>query len=805
MHRSFVSVAFLFAAGLSALAQDSIDSKVQGAERRDGFLRYYWDARQGRIWLEIDKWNTEFLYVLSLPAGIGSNDIGLDRGQIGAERIVQFERSGPKVLLVASNYDFRSSSPEAAQQRAVKESFAQSVLWGFEIVAEEGGRALVDATPLFLRDAYDVAGTLQRTDNTTFKFDAPRSAFYLPGTRNFPKNTEIEATITLTGGPAGRHLSSVSPAPDAVTVRQHHSFIQLPEPGFRSRDFDPRAGFFGPTYMDLSAPLGAPITKRFVARHRLQKKDPGERVGEPVQPIVYYLDTAAPEPIRSALLEGARWWNQAFEAAGYINAFRVELMSEDMDPMDIRYNVIQWVHRSTRGWSYGGSVVDPRTGEIIKGKVTLGSLRARQDYLIAEALLAPYESGKPESSAMREMALARLRQLSAHEVGHTLGLAHNYIASTQGNSSVMDYPHPWVELKSDGTLDLSRSYAQGIGEWDKVAINYGYREFPRGTDEHTALSKILLDALQRRLSFLSDADARPLGSAHPLVHLWDNGGNAVDELDRWMKVRAAALSRFSENNIRVDQPLAMLGETLVPLYLSHRYQVEAASKVLGGLSYTYALRGDGQIATQKVPAEEQNRALHSLLATIQPEALALPERVLNVLAPNPHGYRRTRESFPERTGVTFDALSAAETAAGMTIGLILHPERSARLVEYHARDAASPGLATVMDELLKATWQKPPVPGLPGEIQRTVNQAVLYHLMALASNEDATSQVRAMASWKLNQLREWIEQNQGTDDAARASAFLAAAQIKRFLEDPKVIPVPKPAPPPPGMPIGDID
>jgi hypothetical protein len=778
-------------------AQSAIDKKLDGAEPRDGFFRFHWDAKNGKVWLEIDKWNSEFLYLESLPAGIGSNDIGLDRGQLGRSHIVHFERIGPKVLLVANNYDYRTTLDDQAARRAVEESFAKSVLWGFEVAAEDGARVLVDATSFFLRDVHNVAATIRRAENTNFTLDLSRSAFYLPNTRNFPKNTEVEVLLTFTGGPAGRYLSAVTPSSDSVTVREHHSFVELPGPGYTPRAFDPRSGYIFMDYADVTAPLGESMTQRLIARHRLKKKDPTARVSEPVQPIVYYLDRGAPEPARSALLEGARWWNQAFEAAGYKDAFRVELMPEDIDPMDIRYNVIQWVHRSTRGWSYGGAVIDPRTGEIIKGKVTLGSLRVRQDYLIAEALLAPYEKGKPVPDTMREMALARLRQLSAHEVGHTIGLSHNYISSAQKDASVMDYPHPWVELKPDGSIDMSRAYGTGIGEWDKVAIAYGYSDFAPGTNEAAALQAILRAAINRGVYFLSDQDARPPGSAHPSVHLWDNSANAVDELNRWMKVRARALERFSENNIREGQPLAVLAETLAPLYLSHRYQVEAAAKVLGGLEYRYALRGDGQPVMAKVAPQEQRRALNALLATIHPDALAIPERILTILPPRPYGFSRTRESLPARTGLTFDPMSAAETASSLTVSLILNPERATRLIEYAARDSASPSLAEVIDALLNATWKAPPA-GTPygAEVRRTVNHVVLYHLMVLAGNEQAAAQVRAVASSKLNSLKVWLQ------SASTEAAFYATQQIERFQRDPKIIPIPKPAEPPPGQPIG---
>jgi uncharacterized protein DUF5117/uncharacterized protein DUF4953 len=500
----WLAVAFLAGVAADRLAAQpdstpipTILEKTAGTEKFAGYFNLYWDAKQGKLWLEIDKWGTEFLYQSGLSAGIGSNDIGLDRGQLGATRIVRFERSGPKILLLQENLDYRAVSNDADERRAVRDSFAESALWGFTVAAEEKDHALVDATEFFLRDAHGVPAALRRTKQGAYHLDASRCAIYHPQTRNFPLNTEVEATLTFAGDDPGQWVHQVTPSPESITVREHHSFVQIPPPGYKPRAYDPRSSFFGITYMDYAAPISEPIVKRFIARHRLEKKDPKAAVSEPVQPIVYYLDRGAPEPIRSALLEGARWWNQAFEAAGYKNAFRVELMPEGSDSMDLRYNVIQWVHRATRGWSYGAGVIDPRTGEIIKGHVTLGSLRVRQDYLIAEGLLAPYGKGRPVSPKMQEMALARLRQLAAHEVGHTLGLMHNYSASTVNRSSVMDYPPPYVKLGADGTPDLSEAYATGIGEWDKVSIAFGYQDLPPGADEHAALNKILLDAFAR--------------------------------------------------------------------------------------------------------------------------------------------------------------------------------------------------------------------------------------------------------------------------------------------------------------------
>jgi hypothetical protein len=802
-------------------------------QRLPGYFNLYWDAKQGKLWLEIDKWGTQFLYQSGLPAGIGSNDIGLDRGQLGATRIVRFERIGPKVLLIQENLEHRAVSSDPDERRAVHDSFAESALWGFTVAAEEKDHALVDATDFFLRDAHRVPEALRRTKQGAYHLDGSRCAIYLSQTKNFPLNTEVEATLTFAGEEPGAWVREVTPSPESITVREHHSFVQLPPPGYKPRVYDPRGSFFGISYLDYATPISEPVRKRFIARHRLEKKDPKAAMSEPVKPIVYYLDRGAPEPIRSALLEGARWWNQAFEAAGYKNAFRVELLPEGADLMDLRYNVIQWVHRATRGWSYGAAVIDPRTGEIIKGHVTLGSLRVRQDYLIAEALLAPYEKGKPVSPKMQEMALARLRQLAAHEVGHTLGLEHNYSASTVNRSSVMDYPPPYIKLGADGTPDLSEAYATGIGEWDKVSIAFGYQDFPAGTDEHAALNKILNDAFAHGLRFLTDQDARPAGSSSSLAHLWDSGTNAVDELNRMMQVRAAALRRFGENNIREGAPLATLEDVLVPLYMLHRYQVEAASKLVGGMDYTFALRGDGQTPTRIVAPAEQRRALAAVLATLKPDALALPETLLNTIPPRPPEYERGREHFKIRTSPAFDALAPAEAAAQHTLQFLFNPERAARLVEFHApddrrsdlldltpgntmnppsvepqtTDTAHPGLEEVIDTVLNATWKGPHGKGYREQVANAVDNVVLYNLMALAANEKASEEVRGIAYMKLMELKSWFSAPLGSRHEFLNPAHVAFAtwQIEQFEKDPKKMDLAPPAEPPDGPPIGADD
>jgi hypothetical protein len=805
MKRIFLLSLLLFClVPVCAQKPQTIAEKIAGMEKFPGFFPFYWDAKAGKIWLEIDKWNTEFLYVESLPAGIGSNDIGLDRGQLGNSAIVRFDRVGPRVLLVAPNYNFRATTNNPDERIAVKDAFAESTLWGFEVAAEEGTRVLVDATSFYLRDVHQVTNTLQRLQQGTYRLEPSRSAFYLPNTKNFPQNTEVETTLTFTGEPAGQLVREVVPVPEAITVRERHSFVQLPPPGFKPRVFDPRSSFQNVDYMDFATPIEEPVTKRFITRHRLQKKDPSARVSEAVEPIVYYVDRGAPEPVRSALVEGARWWNQAFEAIGYKDAFRVEIMPADVDPMDVRYNVIQWVHRSTRGWSYGNSLVDPRTGEIIQGRVSLGSLRDRQDFLIAEGLLAPYDKTNTASPKLLEMVLARLRQLSAHEVGHTLGLQHNYAASPVSRASVMDYPAPRAKLGADGVPDLSDAYANGIGEWDKVSVAYGYQDFPAGTNEQQALDRTLSEAFARGLMYLTDQDARPPSSASSVAHLWDNGTNVIDELGNVMKVRAAALRRFGENNIREGAPMATIEEVLVPIYMYHRYQVEAAAKVVGGQDYVFSVKGKGDRNPQIVSPEEQRRALAAVLETIKPDALAVPESLLRLIPPRPSGYPRTREDFRIRTQPVFDSLAPAEAAADHVSGFLFNQERAARLVQFHARDARNPGLGEVIDKILTSTWKAPAAQGYAGEIQHTVNMIILNDLMSLASGERALNQVRAIASWKLDQLKTWATQQTRltADENRRAFLYYAIEQIKRFQDDPKKINLTRPQAPPDGQPIG---
>lgn len=775
----------------------TIATFTSGMEKKDGFLPFYWDAKKGKVYLEISLFDTELLYYPSLAQGVGSNDIGLDRGRLGQEHVVKFQRTGPKVLMTEPNYSYRAISNDPLERRAVEESFAKSVHWGFDIVAEENGKVLVDLTNFLMQDAVGAAQAIARTRQGSFRIDQSRSVIYLPNSKNFPQNTELEVVLTLTGDNPGQYLREVAPTATIITINQHHSFVQLPPiDSYKPRAFDPRIGYGGIEYFDYATPVSQPIMKRYISRHRLEKKDPTAAVSDPVKPIVYYLDPGTPEPIRSALMEGTAWWNQAFEAAGYRNAFQVKLLPADADPMDIRYNLVQWVHRSTRGWSYGASVIDPRTGEILKGKVTLGSLRVRQDYLIAQGLVGKFDSDTSHVAEMMAMSLSRLRQLAAHEVGHTLGLPHNYIASTQNRASVMDYPHMVAKLKG-ATVDLSDAYAQGIGDYDKWSIIFGYQDFPKGTDEKKALDNIVQQMHAKGLSFLTDQDARPEGSVSPKTHLWDNGADATDELRRVMELRKVVLGNFNEKKIPAGTPMTTLEEVFVPMYMFHRYQTEAASKVVGGMNYTNALRGDGQPVLSFASADDQTKALNALMATLSPQFLAVPDALLKLIPPRAFRYDpNPREVFKRHTGLSFDPLGPPEAAAGMTLRLLLNPDRAARLVRQPAFDAKLPGLDKVIATLIANTFgdaktfsaQKQDK-SYTGEIRRLVQQKVVEQLIQLAVNKENDGPARAVAHDALLQIK-----------ATYPSSYLGWL-IRQYEENPDNVPVTPTLTPPDGQPI----
>jgi hypothetical protein len=709
-------------------------------------------------------------------------------------------------MMVQPNLRFRAESDNPAEERAVRDAFARSVLYAFDIAAQSPGRVLVDLTGFVLSDQTQIARRLGG-----YQFNRERSSIYLPMTQGFPENTEIEAELTFVqGGGAGtagtsrgggffEGVGSVAASPAAASLRVHQSFVNLPEEPMEGRAFDPRQAAGAATWQDYTVPLGQPMTTQVIRRHRLEKVDPSAAMSDPVEPIVYYLDAGVPEPMRSALLEGARWWNDAFEAIGYRNAFRVEILPEGASSLDVRYNVINWVHRSTRGWSSGGSVTDPRTGEILKGTVTLGSLRVRQDYMLAEGLLSPYEEGTETPPELEEWALARIRQLSAHEVGHTLGFGHNYYDSEAGRISVMDYPHPWVTLNPDGSLDYSEVYDVGMAEWDTVSVAYAYQDFPEGVNEEEELQKILDDAWQRDIIYLSGQDT----DLHPRVDVWSNGTDAGEELERMMAVRSAAMNRFGERAIKLGRPMAEIEKVLVPLYLHHRYQIDAAASVLGGVDYIYSLRGDGRTPFTYVSGADQRRTLQSLLSVLQPSELAIPKRIVDQIPPRPSGFRAGREYFPRWTGGMFDVITPAVVLADQTLSNILQSSKAARMVEQNALDSTIPGLGEVIDEVFGSVFGAAAASPYEAEISRAVEWLAVARVMGLASGA-SMPQVRAIALKRLEHQNEVLEGMMASADDSDAAHFsLLSSTIERFLEDPTTAPaLPTPPSAPPGAPIG---
>ncbi|MDZ4149246.1 MAG: zinc-dependent metalloprotease [Flavobacteriaceae bacterium] len=806
-------VVFLFVMS-ATFAHAQFLSQKKNLQKFEGFFNSYYNEDADELYLEVNRLDTDFLYVYSLRTGLGSNDIGLDRGKLGQEQVVKFIKAGNKLLLIEPNLKYRAITDNQAEKKSVEEAFARSVLFGFEIKEKKGDTYIIDFTPFLLRDAYDVAGILKKAKQGNFSFDKSRSALSLERTKSFPKNSEFEALTTLSGSDAGPWLKSVAPDDGHISVIQHHSFVELPDNQYKARVYDPRSGSYPFSYMDYSTPISSDITKRFIMRHRLEKKDPNAAVSEAVEPIVYYLDPGTPEPVRSALLEGASWWNQAFEAAGYKNAFQVKMLPEDADPMDVRYNLIQWVHRSTRGWSYGSSVSDPRTGEIIKGHVSLGSLRIRQDFLIAQALTAPFAQSDDNSDPMLQMALARIRQLSAHEVGHTLGFAHNFAASTNNFASVMDYPHPFVEVQN-GQISLKNAYDTGIGAWEKVSVAYAYSDFPANVDEQQALKKILDDSFKSGLRYITDQDARPEGGAHPLAHLWDNGANASAELKRMLQIRKVAIDQFSTANIRTYEPYSVLEDVFVPLYFFHRYQAEATTKLIGGLDYNYAIKGGSEPIWQSVSPEQQREALNALVASVSPETLAIPKNILDLFPPRTFGYGRTRESFKSKTGVAFDALGAAASASDMVFGLLFHPQRASRMIQQKALDANQLGLDELIDLMIANTFDKQWNDAYLNEIQHTVNFSLLENLMHLSASDSVHPQVKAVVNNKLNKLLRGFQlQNMASYDKKSkkdetpklSNAFTAeyARLILDFQKDSEPWKKPTPSDLPDGSPIGSF-
>ncbi|MEO8194631.1 MAG: zinc-dependent metalloprotease [Gemmatimonadales bacterium] len=783
----------------TASSAPPIGAKTAGMEKKDGFIPIYLDNKQGKILLEIPRDSMRVLMFVGLATGLGSNPIGLDRGAGGDNYVARFDRNGDRVLVVFENWNYRSSaSNNPAHVRTIAESFPPSTPGSLPIVAEQGGRILVDATDFLMRDWNDVGGTLTRSDEGTYSVARDRSSVYRPYTRAFPENSEIDIALTFaTQARPGGTVASIVPDGKSFTLRQHISLLLLPDGTYRPRVLDPRMGFFGITFKDYAQPIQNPLDVRWISRHRLERVNPNDANSPIKNPLVYYIDRGIPEPVRSATREGVSWWIEAFDRAGLKGAFKVEDLPEGVDPMDARYNVVQWENRNERGWSIGGSLGDPRTGEILKAQARMDSHRARTDYNLYAGLM-----GADAAAADTAFVLARVRQVSAHEVGHTLGLAHNYIASTYERGSVMDYPPPRVRMK-DGRIDIGSAYDVGPGEYDVLSIHWGYGIFPPGS-EQDSLNAIVRDGLRRGLLFLSDNDARPDFASDPRTNLWDDASTANEFLQHQMAVRRAAISSFGLRNIRVGEPVALLQERFVPVYLMHRFAINSLSKTIGGMEYSNAIRGDGMQATTPIDGATQRRALAMLLNALNPAELAIPDTVLSLLGPRPFSYGPYVELFGTRTRPAFDELGAARTLAQMVVDAVLQRERAARLVQFASRGESPLTLGETIDALT-ASWS-----GASGAesrksapLRRVAQRAVADRLLLLAADKEAAPEVRSLVELRMDALRRRARSLAGSgSDMERAHWTAIAADFTRWLER-QELPTPTPAlRAPPGDPFG---
>jgi hypothetical protein len=784
-----------------------ISKATLGSNRIAGFFDVYRDSPNGRVLLGVHEFDKPFLLISSLPWAIGSNDIGLDRGQSSGSHLVEFRRAGPRVLLVEQNTRFRAPSSNPDEALSVRQAFAESVLWAGDIIGEnKDGKSgvVLDVSSLLTSDRHGIARQLNQTGQGKYEIDDRRSAVSLADAKSFPDNTELEALLTFKGPGEAEYVKDVVPDPASLSVRQHLSLVRLPEPGFTPRRYHPASGGISAGYYDFAQPLASSIDVRYQVRFRLEKTDPSTAQSPVSKPIVFYVDRGAPEPVRTALLEGANWWQSAFARAGFKDAYRVELLPEGADPMDVRYNLITWAHRYTRGWSYGQPIVDPRTGEIIKGSVTLGSQRVRQDILIAESLLAPYDKSNATElkQEAEQMALARLRQLAAHEVGHALGFAHNFAASRLGNGSVMDYPHPLLKLGDDGGIRLEHAYGVGVGAWDDFIVAHAYGQFAAGS-EAGSLAALRSEIAKAGFHYVSDPDAREPGDAEADGLLWDYGSDTLATFDSLLSVRRKALENFSIGVLPPERDVGELEARLVPVYLLHRYQTEAVARLLGGVTYAYSEAAEHRAGSHPVAAERQRAALDRLIATLSAEQLSLPASILDLVTPPGPDYARNREYFATRSAPLFDAISAVEAAAAQTSIFLFAPERLNRVAWQHARDVSEPGVAEVLDAAFRGTWRRGAIAAnVPAgdAIQVAANWVVLDALLNMLEAGKLHAQVDAQVRASLQTWQLWLRKNSGTDGMA-VSRSAAATLIANFLADPTSVKL-RPLPAiPPGSPI----
>ncbi len=797
-------------------SEQSFSKIVKGLDKREGFFDVYVDKNGGRVFARLPKpdkngLSLRMIHANSLNAGLGSNPVGLDRGLTTSGQILAFRMVGGKLIAEVENWSYRASADNEFEKQSVKNSFAKSYIWDGSVKARAGnGDLLVDISGFLTLDHMNIRNQLRFADQGNFSLSKDRSFPEGDSALAFPDNVEIDAAMTFTNEQPGSEVRSTAADGRSFTLSLHHSFVRLPDDGYTPREYDPRTAAINVSFYDFSTKIQDPIQRHYARRFRLERSDDTLATGPVKKPIIYYVDPGAPEPIRSALIEGASWWAQAFAEAGFEDAYRVEILPEDAHPLDIRYNVIQWTHRQTRGWSYGGGISDPRTGEMLKAHVILGSQRVRQDRMIFEGLAGTSATGSGRDDDPLLISLARIRQLSAHEVGHTLGFAHNFAGSTIDRASVMDYPAPYVKVLEDGRMDFSQAYDVGLGAWDKFTVRWLYTQFSKNTDKKKALKSIVDRGYEQGLRYVSDAHARSRAAAHPHGSLWDNGSDPVLALNETLDVRRAALRNFDLSVIADDIPRAQLQEVLVPIYLYHRYQIDAAAKLVGGYYFNYAIAGDGLPFSTPVQPQTQRSAVEVLLKTLDPTELALPERVLVRLSPSGVGFNGPPgrpETFTSHLREVFDPLAAADAAASLTLGALLEPARLARLVEINRRNSQSPGVEELLAALnLKLFESTQEAQISNAAISRQIQTRFIVMLMNLTKNANTSHLVRSEIEAYLAVLQGELSDGLSGDNRDPASnhrAWLLTLISSHLNRDDITAPVlNRRADIPPGSPIG---
>ncbi|RKF22760.1 DUF5117 domain-containing protein [Altericroceibacterium spongiae] len=762
------------------------------------------DQQEGQILLTLSKSDETgdygtYLYTTSLRTGMGSAQLWLDHGMFGPTQLLSFRRHGNKIAATFENPRFKATG-DAGVTRGGEESFPVSIAWMGPIVSENGDNVVIDIAPFLTQDSIGISDSLNRqADGKDYRYVPGRSMAKLDSVKVFPKNIEMDSIETFASDKPGSEVSLIAPDPKSLSFEVHHSFVQLPEPGYTPRKFDVRSAANGKQVFDFGVPLDTNIVHDFALRFRVDKTDPTAARSPVKKPIVFYIDNAAPEPIRSALKRGVGWWSDAFDAAGLIGGFQVKILPEDADPLDIRYNMVNWGNRMTRSWSYGQTVTDPRTGEIIKGAVVLGALRVRQDMTIFEALVGADETDSGSPNDPVKASLARISQLGAHEVGHSLGFMHNFAASTQDRASVMDYPGPFIKL-TNGKIDISDAYDVGIGEWDKFAIDWLYGQPAPGVDPDAAAAAKALAAQKAGMRFATDIDGRSPDGPSPWASMWDNGPDPAAELNRLMKVRAVAIANFGPQVLHDGEPMADLRRKFVPVWLLHRYQVDAAAKLIGGMDVAYTVAGDGQPAASPVPATQQRAALDALLATLTPEALSVPDDLIGTLSAGINGPRNIqfdREVFANAGSAVFDPLVATDIAAQIPLDTLLAPTRLTRVYEQSLRDSSQLGLDTLVDRLVATAMENASDPA-----GRRIAYRTFMTMARNARMPEMAPEVAAILSDRLQQASATLAKASGSGmDAAwrrhMAQILSNPALLQKELTDTSRAPAI-----PPGMPIG---